>query len=557
MWILNGLWDFVLFVGTPLLILPVVLVAERLWSANQMYVVIAAFGALGHHFPGWLRAYGDRDLFQRFKTRFVVAPIFLASVCAAFAFIDPNMYAITLIAYVWGVWHGLMQTHGFLRIYDAKYKSFGAWTARLDQLMCLSWFGFGVIFSQSRVHYILQAFYGLGGPRIPMAWIDALRTFWAPFTAVVTLAFLVNLVRNARAGRPVNPIKLVLLATSISFWLYCTMVVGHLLVGVLMFEIFHDVQYLSVVWTFNRRRAVGDPQGIGHFTRTLFGTRRALIGLYVGLVLAYGGLYFVEKPIHDWTPILGGILGASGLLHFYYDGFIWKVRERSTRKALGIEGGQDLRKIRELVPGLKHALQWSPFVAAVVAIAIFYSHPAMKDAQAWEALGSAFPNYDLAQQNLGVALYQKGDLDGAIAANRKALALHPADADLAAQSRINLGWALVERSEQHVQAGKPDAAMPLLHEALGLDPSFPDLENDKATALLKKGDINGALLKYQVALLMAPEHPRVHMNVALALAASGRMHDALDHARMAQRALPQDPGVAQLVQRLEQADAGR
>src|SRR5262249_9497004 len=154
------------------------------------------------------------------------------------------------------------------------------------------------------------------------------------------------------------------------------------------------------------------------------------------------------------------------------------------------------------------------------------------------------------------ALYQKGDLDGAIVANRKALALHPADEDLAAQSRINLGWALVERSEQHVRAGTPDAAMPLLHEALGLDPKFPDLENDKGTELLKKGDINGALLKYQVALMMAPEHPHVHMNVALALASAGRMHDALDHARMAQRALPQDPGVAQLVQRLEQANAG-
>jgi tetratricopeptide (TPR) repeat protein len=450
-----------------------------------------------------------------------------------------------------------MQTHGFLRIYDAKYKSFGVWTARLDQLMCLSWFGFGVIFSQSRVHYILQSFYGLGGPQIPVAWIDALRTVWAPFTAVVTLAFLVNLVRNWRAGRPVNPIKLVLLTTSISFWLYCTMVVGHLLVGVLMFEIFHDVQYLSIVWAFNRRRALGDPEGIGNFTRTLFGTRKVLIGVYVGLVLAYGALYFVEKPIHDWTPIFGGFLGASALLHFYYDGFIWKVRERSTRKALGIEGGQDQRKIRELVPGLKHALRWSPFVAAVVAIAVFYAHPAMKEAEAWEALGSAFPNYDLAQQNLGVARYLEGDLDGAITANRRTLELDPADEDMAATARTNLGWALVERSERHVAAGAPDVALPLLHEALGIDPNFPDMESDKATELLKKGDVNGALLKYQVALLMAPEHPRVHMNLALALAASGRFDDALGHARAAQRVLPQDPAVAQLVQRLEQANAGR
>jgi len=27
---------------------------------------------------------------------------------------------------------------------------------------------------------------------------------------------------------------------------------------------------------------------------------------------------------------------ASTLLHFYYDGFIWKVRERSTRSLAGL-----------------------------------------------------------------------------------------------------------------------------------------------------------------------------------------------------------------------------
>jgi len=555
LWILSGFWDFVLFVGTPLLILPLVLLAERIWASSQLYIAVAAFGALGHHLPGWIRAYGDRELFQRFKVRFIVAPIFLIAVCAGFAIVDPDLYAITLIAYVWGVWHGLMQTHGFLRIYDAKVKSFDAVTSRLDQLLCLAWFGFGVIFAPSRVHYILEAFYGLGGPQIPMSWVDAVRVFWAALTAVITLAFLVNLGRQARAGRMPSPVKLLLIATSLGFWMYCTTVVRNLLVGILMFEIFHDVQYLAIVWAYNRRRALGEPQNIGRFTRTLFGTRRALIGLYVGLVLAYGSLYLFNKRIDDWTPVFGGLLTASGLLHFYYDGFIWKVRERSTRRALGIEGGQEVRRRRELVPGIRHALKWSPFVAAVIAIALLYAHPAMNEVQSRITLGREFPDYDLAQMNLAVAMYKNGDLDGAIGANRHTLALDPRDRELRGQATNNLVWALEERAEQYVQAGDVARAQPLLHEARFLEPSLPDLVSNKASELMQKGDLGGATAKYRVALLMAPNHPLIHMNLALALAKGGQVREALFHAREAQRGLPQDVGLARLVQGLEQAGA--
>jgi len=42
---------------------------------------------MGHHLPGMIRAYGDRALFQRFKYRFIFAPIFLVVVCTAFFFV--------------------------------------------------------------------------------------------------------------------------------------------------------------------------------------------------------------------------------------------------------------------------------------------------------------------------------------------------------------------------------------------------------------------------------------------------------------------------------------
>ena len=68
---------------------------------------------MGHHLPGMIRAYGDRALFERFKWRFIFAPLFLLVTCVAFFWWD--LKGILLVVFFWGVWHGLMQTYGFCR----------------------------------------------------------------------------------------------------------------------------------------------------------------------------------------------------------------------------------------------------------------------------------------------------------------------------------------------------------------------------------------------------------------------------------------------------------
>ena len=87
LWILNSWRDLVLYVGTPLLLLPAFALAQARWSPQDIYLFVAAFGAMGHHLPGMIRAYGDRALFERFKWRFYFsAPLFfILAVCVAFS----------------------------------------------------------------------------------------------------------------------------------------------------------------------------------------------------------------------------------------------------------------------------------------------------------------------------------------------------------------------------------------------------------------------------------------------------------------------------------------
>src|SRR5437762_13747465 len=84
LWILSSWRDLILYVGTPLFLVPMFLLAQTRWSSQDIFFFVAAFGAIAHHLPGMSRAHGDRAVFDRFRWRFLFAPLSLLAVCVAF-----------------------------------------------------------------------------------------------------------------------------------------------------------------------------------------------------------------------------------------------------------------------------------------------------------------------------------------------------------------------------------------------------------------------------------------------------------------------------------------
>jgi len=171
-----------------------------------------------------------------------------------------------------------MQTYGFCRIYDAKVGSFAALTRRLDFALCAIWFATAVA----------------GGPFIPPGLLREAQQGLFTLALAVSGLFLANFIWMWIRGKRPSPVKLVLLITSISFWWYCNNIVASVLVGVALFEVFHDVQYLSLVWIYNRKRVETD-SSIGGFMRFVFRRSGSLVGLYVGLIFAYGALGYFSR----------------------------------------------------------------------------------------------------------------------------------------------------------------------------------------------------------------------------------------------------------------------
>src|SRR5262249_40511421 len=143
----------------------------------------------------------------------------------------------------------------------------------------------------------------------------------------------------------------------------------------------------------------------------------SLIGLYVGLVFAYGSIGYLNSYIgmETITRVLTGVGAASGLLHFYYDGFIWEVREKSTRQTLRPAGGPADVTLGGFLPGWGlHASKWA--MAFVIPLGAMWFGKLYRAAPATDRSGyvaADLPASARAHFNYGAALQQEGRLDEA------------------------------------------------------------------------------------------------------------------------------------------------
>lgn len=528
-WILDRWRDLLLFVGTPVLLIPIFAAAQTRWSAQDIFLFVGAFGAMGHHLPGMIRAYGDRALFNRFKARFVIAPLVLLAVCVWASLY--NIQAIQLVALTWGIWHGLMQTYGFCRIYDAKASATAAARARADFALCLTWFSAAVLLSPMRLRSLLDVYYESGGPLIPAGVISGARTGVLGVVVLVTLAFLWRHWRDWRTSGTTSPIKMTLLASSIAFWWYCNNGVQNILVGIALFEVFHDVQYLSIVWIYNRTRVERD-QSIRGFMRFVFRRSGSLIGVYVGLVLAYGSIALTTSGVsaESIRHLLTGVVTASALLHFYYDGFIWKVRETQTRTMLGIAGaGATSAGSQGFSPlWVRHSLRWAalaiPFGALCAAQLVGHVVP---EVDRTARVAEVFPQDVTAQLNYGKALQDAGRIDEAIDRYEFVLSKKPS----MAEAEFYLGMAWNDR-------GDLEAALQHYERALQLDPNNAKCESNLASVLVSKGDRSEARRRYEHSLLLKPDLQIAHKELADILCGQGEYDLAISHYEKALRIQP-------------------
>jgi Tfp pilus assembly protein PilF len=526
-WIFSPVQDMAFVLFTPILILGTFAAARRGGWMNGLLAFALAL-ATAHYLPGILRAYGDRALFRRFRVRLILAPLFLFTVTGAFAYL--NLHVVLLLALLWGQWHWMMQVYGFARIYDAKARPEARTPAWLDRTICLMWFGMCVFVLNTDLPSYVTNFYRSGGPRIPAEALVWFTRGWLAITIATTTVYLVRIVASIRQGHSPNPLKFVFVGMTFIYLSYTAGVVERPLMGLALFESWHDVQYLAIVWMFNLNRTRQTPDA-GRFIQFLFRPRAALVLVYVGLCLAFGSLTHAWALFNDDRVIrvVVSLVSATGMLHYYMDSFIWKIRERETSQALGVDVNVSSTPVVPLIPAwARHAALWLLFAIPAGLFFVVESKGNVAPSLAlYENVVDAFPKSAMAHYQMARELQEMGRLREAKTHYQEALSLAPN----MLPAHIYLGVLL---SDQH----EPAAAKDHFQRALSLDPRNAEVHNNLGIILDEQGDLPNAKIHLERAIALDPRYALAHTNLGMVLVRVGDSKGALDELETALRLDP-------------------
>jgi Flp pilus assembly protein TadD len=512
-------------VVTPLAIVPVVLILVRQFlTPEQVSLAVISFASLGHHLPGFMRAYGDRELFWRYPWRFLAVPPLVFAIAMLFS--PPtwlasalhlpwkHLHGLELILLVWGTWHGLMQTYGFMRIYDVRRGVNDRWSARLDHWLCLMVFVAGVVFSDARVFAIAKAMWESGLPVFGPQWLLWMRVGVGTLSLLVLTAYIVNLVRQVRSGQSISWVKLLLIATTGWFYWYTGRLSVNVLIGIAMFEIFHAVQYYAIVWVYNRRlfQRAGEKFGPLGF---LFSDRWTMLGLYLAAIGAYSSIrfftvdanaYIFSGTSEDAYQWLVALFVTSSFLHFYFDGFIWKVSERKTQENL-TDAPLETSPAILTVPGFAHAAKWAVLLSIMASLLLAerarLRNPSQSDLRRLAALAALTPDLPECQAMLCRDALSRGDAETAIAFGEKAVKYREGSHT----SHADLGLAFL-------QGNRLAEAKQQFQEAVRIAPDQWSHHCDLGIVLAKLGDDKRAEVELKLAVEMAAGMPEPHEELA-------------------------------------------
>jgi Flp pilus assembly protein TadD len=134
----------------------------------------------------------------------------------------------------------------------------------------------------------------------------------------------------------------------------------------------------------------------------------------------------------------------------------------------------------------------------------------------WRTTIDRNPDCWLAQGDLGAVLYDKGQVDEAIARFRCSLTIQPENAE----AQNNLGSALARK-------GQVDEAMMRFRQAVAIRPNFAEAHGNLANSLLQKGQVIEAILEFQKAAAIRPDLPQFHAALGNAFLQKGDLDEAI------------------------------
>ena len=355
-YILSPRSDAVWFLGLPF---AAVLIALG-FQAWLPYIAVASLNlwiTIPHHYATFVRSYGMPEVWERFRERLILGPILL--LILAIAGLTSAPITMLLLVSAWDHQHSVMQQHGFGRIYDFKAKTGLPSTRRYDLGLHLVLYIHMFLNAPLFRHLWIRELYRLEIP-ISVGFVEGLMTTSGIVLVGYLLVYAWHLRRTVQSGEAINPIKYAFIGASYFLWYFAAWNTNSILIYAVAHRIMHGLQYLVIVFSFMQKAGepASGPQGWG---RILAGHGRLQWFIVGGIAYAMVFQLLLNRPLDEfgfgvvnfapYPPVpqfnfpamdyagsfaLWGTIVAylSGLMHYYVDSFIWKVRDEQVQGGL-------------------------------------------------------------------------------------------------------------------------------------------------------------------------------------------------------------------------------
>jgi len=313
-WIISRQDDLIWLIGTAL----VGYLALGLLSAGVSLTLLTAvwlLGVDGPHVCGTVtRTYFDKQERRRLGwLLWALVPMLFIGPIAVYAGQGALFF---LFAVCWQHYHITKQHLGFVMLWKVKNRERDAFDMMLDR-----WF----VLASGVCPLVLFVIKTRPAPSIlgNLIAADIIATY-----SILLVIFAVYQFRKWRAGKPMNPPKLLLLAALVPLqWLAFGYAArfgpdGIVRAGIAL-GLFHSLQYHRLMWFHNKNRYQGPDAREKHGLAAVLAQK---FGYYFAVA---AGLYFVAEIVPQ-TLFPGQVLAAAlwgiAFMHYLLDSKIWRVR---------------------------------------------------------------------------------------------------------------------------------------------------------------------------------------------------------------------------------------
>ncbi len=303
-------------------------------------IILAGFITSVHRHHALPLIYADRNEFARHPKIYFWAPLILFGVVfpiCLYRLAPPGIFhnilygiftVVAMTSGVWNLYHVLMQKFGFLRIYAAKL---GYGDVKLDRLLFFTWLA--VVIVGSSLRYTETFFIHLA--KTGFAW----GIMFQPATKIAGKILLVPTALYAAyitwqwgrvEWRNFTTASLPRIIFAASMALICLTFAQSLLLGFIVLGFSHAFEYCVFATLYANRKYRGVKSG----SLLRYWARGWLLGPALANALLAGAVWGFYRLLgaYPWWGLLPAYAITSSLLHFYYDGLLWKMSNVKTRE---------------------------------------------------------------------------------------------------------------------------------------------------------------------------------------------------------------------------------